>query len=260
MALPGKEVRLGRIFSGQGKTLIVPIDHSLGSGPIQGLKSPSDIIEILLAEGVNAILTTYGVASRFAPLLSKTGLIIRMDGGPTDHAEDPEATGIMCTVEDALRIGADAIITSIWLGGPHEIRTATQAMKLSGECDVWGMPLIIETFISSNIEKTVTNVALISRIAAELGADVVKTYLRGDEEKYREVTATCFRPIVILGGDKSNDQLEVLNWAKIAINAGAAGTCIGRNIFQHNNPRGVIKALKAIIHSGASVDEVSHLI
>jgi DhnA family fructose-bisphosphate aldolase class Ia len=183
-----------------------------------------------------------------------------MDGGPTDLSSDPEATGLMCQVKDAVRLGADAVITSIWLGGEHEARTMTQAMRLAGECEAWGMPLLIETFMSSGVEITIDHIALISRIAAELGADIIKTYLRGDVKSYQKVTSTCFRPVVILGGEKSNDELQVLKWVKTAIDAGAAGSCIGRNVIQHKNPVGVIRALKAIIHEGAEINDVAGML
>lgn len=258
MGLSGKKIRLGRIFGSDGKTLIVPIDHGLGSGPVSGLEQPQKIIELLISEGVDAILTTYGVARKNAHLFGNTGLILRMDGGPTDLSGDPEATELMCTVEDAVRLGADAVITSTWLGGEHEARTMSLAMKLAGECEAWGMPLFIETFMSSGVEVSIDHISLASRAAAELGADVVKTYLRGDAESYRKVTNSCFRPIVILGGEKSNDELEVLKWAETAIGGGAAGSCIGRNVFQHRNPAGVLKALKSIIHEDAKVKDVAH--
>ncbi len=259
MGLPGKKIRLNRIFGNDGRTLIVPIDHGLGSGPVAGLEQASKIIETLVSGGVDAILTAYGVAKKFAPVFGRLGLILRMDGGPTDLAKDPENTDLMCTVEDALRLGADAVITSIWLGGDHETRTMKLAMKLAGQCEEWGMPLIVETFMSSGVEINIEHIALVSRVAAELGADVVKTYLRGDAKAFRRVTDTCFRPIVILGGERSDDELQALKWVKTAIDAGAAGSCIGRNVFQHRNPAGLIKALRAIVHDGAKVEEVSSM-
>lgn len=257
MGLPGKKIRLSRIFGNDGKTLIVPIDHGLGSGPIAGLEQSSKIIETLISGGADAILTAYGVARKFAPVFGNVGLILRMDGGPTDLAKDPEDTDLMCTVEDAVRLGADAVITSIWLGGNHETRTMKLAMKLAGQCEEWGMPLFIETFMSSGVEVNIKHIALASRVAAELGADVVKTYLRGDAKSYRKVTNTCFRPIVILGGEKSDGELQVLRWVKTAVDAGAAGSCIGRNVFQHKNPAGLVRALRAIIHDGAEVEKVA---
>lgn len=260
MASPGKTVRLGRIFRDNGKTLIVPIDHGLASGPVRGLENPAEMVNTLVSSGVDAILTTYGIATRYAHLFANTSLVLRIDGGPSDFSKDPEATGLMCTVADALRIGADAVISSIWLGGAHEARSMSLATTLAGECEAWGMPLIIETFMSSELDPTVNNIALVSRIAAELGADIVKTYFRGDVKDYQQITNSCFRPIVILGGEKTGDPLQVLKWVKTAVDAGAAGSCIGRNVFQHENPGGLIKALKAIIHENAGIDDVSHLV
>jgi DhnA family fructose-bisphosphate aldolase class Ia len=260
MSMPGKRIRLGRIFGNNDRTLIVPIDHGLGSGPVQGLERVEDVIEMLTAAKVDAILTTYGSAKRYAHLFKRIGLILRIDGGPTDYATDPEATTIMYSVEDAVQLGADAIITSIWLGGSHEVRTAVDAMKLAAACDRWGMPLIIETFMSAEKEATIENVSMASRIAAELGADMVKTYLTGNVDSYRRVTETCFRPVVILGGEKSEDPLSVLHWARTALDAGAAGTCIGRNIFQHNNPPGLLAALAKIIHDDMNVEQVRDLV
>lgn len=260
MSSPGKAVRLSRIFSPNYRTLIVPIDHGLGSGPINGLENSEKILQLLISSKVNAIITSYGVASKYSHMFGQTGLIIRVDGGPTDHSEDPEGTAVMCTVEDAVRLGADGIITSIWIGGAHEERAACEAMKLAGACELWGLPLIIEPFISANIEISIENIALGARVAAELGADIVKTYLRGDKNTYKKVVDSCFRPLVILGGEKSDNPLNVLSWARTALDAGATGTCIGRNIFQHENPAGLLVALNAIIHEDMTVEQASILI
>ena len=260
MSTPGKKIRLGRIFGKNDRTFIVPIDHGLGSGPVQGLERVDDVIAMLVTAKVDAILTTYGSAIKNAHLFNRIGLILRIDGGPTDYANDPEATTIMYSVEDAIRLGADAIITSIWIGGAHEVRTAIDAAKLAADCEKFGMPLIIETFMSVEVEVTIENISMASRIAAELGADIIKTYLTGDADTYRRVTEQCFRPVVILGGEKSEDPLNVLRWARTALDAGAAGTCIGRNIFQHNNPPGLLSALTKIIHEDMNVEQVRHLV
>jgi DhnA family fructose-bisphosphate aldolase class Ia len=260
MSTAGKERRLGRIFGPDGRVLIVPIDHGLMSGAIRGLERPEETLETLIASGADAILAGYGVAKKFHRFLGGAGLILRLDGGPSDFGLDLEATDLMGTVEDAIRIGADAVITSTWLGGPHEARAAAAAMRLAAACDAWGMPLMVETFMSSGFQPTIENIAMAARIACELGADVIKTYLAGDAAAYKRVTGECFAPVVILGGEKTNDELAVLRWAKTAIDAGAAGTCIGRNVLQHQNPGGVTKALRAIIHEGAAVEQVACLI
>jgi DhnA family fructose-bisphosphate aldolase class Ia len=224
------------------------------------LEFPEKTIDDLKRGGADAFIATYGIAKKFYKCFAGHGLILRMDGGPSDFAPDIEATDIMCTVEDAIRLGVDAVITSTWLGGPHEARTVASAMRLAAQCDAWGIPLIIETFVSSKLKPTVESVSMAARIGCEIGADVIKTYLVGDAESYKKVTDNCFCPIVILGGEKTDDELLVLKWAKTAIDAGAAGTSIGRNVFQHKNPTGVTKALRAIIHENASVEQAAQFL
>jgi DhnA family fructose-bisphosphate aldolase class Ia len=260
MVNPGKELRLGKIFAKDKKTLIVPLDHGIVSGPVKGLEFPRKTIDELKKGGADAFIVTYGMIRNFYKCFEGYGVILRMDGGPSDYANDMEATDLMCTVEDALRIGADAVITSTWLGGPHEARTVASAMRLAAQCDAWGMPLIIETFVSSEIDLTVESVSMAARIGCELGADAIKTYLVGDATEYRKVTESCYCPVVVLGGEKADDELLVLKWTKTAIEAGAAGTSIGRNVFQHKNPQGVTKAMRAIIHENASVEHAAQFI
>ncbi len=260
MSSPGKELRLGRIFGRDGKTLISPLDQSIASGPVNGLEFPGKIIDDLKRGGADAFIVTYGIAKNFYKCFEGHGLILRMDGGPSDFAHDMEATDLMCTVEDAMRLGVDAVITSTWLGGSHETRTVASAMRLAAQCDTWGMPLIIETFMSSEIQQTVENVSKAARIGCEIGADAIKTYLVGDTETYKQVTDNCYCPVVILGGEKVDDELLVLKWAKTAVDAGAAGTSIGRNVFQHKNPIGVTKALRAIIHENASLEQATQFL
>jgi len=256
----GKELRLSKIFGKDGKTLIVPLDHGIVSGPINGLEYPEKTIENIKKGGADAFIATYGIAKKFYKCFKGYGVILRLDGGPSDFASDIEETNNMCTVEDAIRLGVDAIITSTWLGGPHEARTVTSAMRLAAQCDAWGMPLIIETFVSSKLEPTLENVKVAARIGCEIGADVIKTYLVGNVELYKKIIESCFCPILILGGEKTDDKLLVLKWTKTAIDAGAVGTSIGRNVIQHKNPTGVTRALRAIIHENASVEQAAQFL
>ena len=224
------------------------------------MEFPEKTIDNLKRGGADAFITTYGMAKIFYKCFMGHGLILRLDGGPSDFALDIEETNNMCTVEDAIRLGVDAVITSTWLGGPHEARTVASAMRLAAQCDAWGMPLIIETFVSSKLKPTIENVRIAARIGCEIGADVIKTYLVGNVESYKKITEDCFCPILILGGEKTDDELMVLKWAKTAIDAGAAGTSIGRNVFQHRNPTGVTKALRAIIHENALVEQAAQFL
>lgn len=260
MCNTGKELRLSKIFGRDGKTLIVPLDHGICSGAVNGLEFPERTINNLKEGGVDAFIATYGMVKKFHKDFAGYGLILRMDGGPSDFANDIEETKLMCTLEDAIRLGVDAVITSTWLGGPNEARTVASSMRLAAQCDAWGVPLIIETFVSSCLEPTVQNVAMAARIGCEIGADVIKTYLVGDAKAYSQVTKECFCPVVILGGEKSDDELMVLKWTKTAIDAGACGTSIGRNVYQHKNPIGVTKAMRAIIHGNASVEEATQFL
>jgi class I fructose-bisphosphate aldolase len=248
--------RLDRIFRPSGRALIVAMDHGLLDGPSPGLENPAEAITKIVAGGADAVLTSYGIARRFARELAPLGLILRVDGGATSLGPAGGPPSLLYRVEDALRLGADAIALNGFPGAPHEGASLENITRAIGLAHPWGLPVMAEMvpggFDSPPEWRTADNIALAVRVAAELGADLVKTpYVAG----FQRVIEPCYVPVVILGGAKRGNERAMLADIKTAIAAGAAGVAIGRNIFQAEDPALMTAAVAAIIHQDASVEQ-----
>ncbi len=252
--------RLSHIFRPDGRALIAAFDHGLIDGPIKGLEHPGDTLARIVAGGCDAVLTSFGVASRFARELAPVGLILRLDGGGTKLGKmGPGAQ--FHTVEAALRLGADAVVVSAFPGAAHEEATLHTLATVIDEAHAWGMPVMAEMqpggFDSGPEFCTAENVALSARVAAELGADWVKAPYAPD---FGHVVSACYVPVVMLGGAKKNSERTMLENIKNAVEAGGAGVAIGRNIFQADDPQCMTAAVAAILHHDASVDEAMSIL
>jgi DhnA family fructose-bisphosphate aldolase class Ia len=248
--------RLNHIFRPDGRALIVAMDHGLIDGPCYGLEDPGQAITKVVAGGADAVLTSYGVARRYARELAPIGLILRADGGATSLGTNDGPGAVFYTPEDALRLGADAVALSTYPGSPQEVPTLHNLSQLVSEAHTWGLPVMAETvpggFDSGPEFRTQDSIALSVRVAAELGADFVKTpYTSG----FEAVTGSCYVPVVILGGAKRGNERSMLADIKAAVDTGARGVAIGRNIFQADDPAAMTAAVAAILHDGATVDE-----
>jgi class I fructose-bisphosphate aldolase/fructose-bisphosphate aldolase/2-amino-3,7-dideoxy-D-threo-hept-6-ulosonate synthase len=248
---------MNRIFRSQdGRAMIVAMDHALLDGPCPGLEDPGQTIDKIVAGGADAVLTSYGVARRFARELAPIGLILRVDGGNTSLGTGGGPGALFYGVEEALRLGADAVGVTAFPGAPEEMETLETLAAVIGEAHAWGLPVMAEMvpggFDSAPEYRTPASISLSVRVAAELGADFVKTpYTAG----FEAVTSTCYVPVVILGGARRGNERDMLADIKDAMDAGGVGVAIGRNIFQAENPTAMAAAVAAILHDGASVDE-----
>lgn len=247
--------RLSRIFRPDGRALIVAFDHGLTEGPIQGVESPAQTLGAIVAAGADAVLASYGTALRFAQVLAPAGLILRIDGGGTSLGRMTPA-GQFFSVEDALRLGADAVAVTAFPGTPEEEMSLRCLAQVISEAHRWGLPVLGEMqpggFDAGPEYHTAEKVAIVARVAAEMGADWVKIpYAEG----FSHVAQTCYVPAVILGGAKMGDERTLLATIKQAVEAGAAGVAMGRNIFQAKDPAAMTAAVAAIVHGGAAVDE-----
>lgn len=251
--------RLSRIFRPDGRTLIVALDHGLTEGAVKGLEKPSEILGKIVAGGADAILTSYGVAIRFAEEISRIGLILRLDVGGTKLGKMGPGVQFF-RVEDALRVGADAVAVSAFPGTPDERTTLRTLAAVIAEAHTWGLPAMAEMqpggFDAGPEFFTVENIALAARIAAELGADWLKVPYADD---FQRVVQSCYVPAVMLGGARIDDPRLLFETVWKAVRAGASGIAIGRNIFQAEDPAAIVRALVAIVHEGAGVDEASRL-
>jgi len=247
--------RLNRIFRADGRVLIVAFDHGMIDGPAKGMEQPRATLEKIVAGGADAILTTYGTATRFAREIASLGLIMRLDGGGTKLGDMGQG-GIFYTIEDALRLGADAVAVSAFPGAADETESLERLANVVGEAHAWGIPVMGEMvpggFDSPAEVRTAESVSIAARVGAELGADWMKIpYAEG----FKQVVDGCYVPVVILGGAKKGSERMMLENIKGALDVGAVGVAIGRNIFQSEDPQAMTAAVAALIHEDASIDE-----
>lgn len=252
-----KAIRLGRIFQADQKTVIVACDHAGFMGPVKGLEKPGALLDILRDTGVDAVLTTYGVASRFSDRMGKLGLILRMDGGTSMKAAQTGEINQIFAIEDACRLGADAVICMGMIGYPEEASSLANLTSLVAEASFWNMPVIAEMLVKPGAGGSVSpeEVGFAMRIGAELGADLIKASYARPEAEYVKALASCYRPVVVLGGEKTHQDGELLEAIAEALHAGASGVAIGRNVWQHKDPAGICRALVALVHGGVKVND-----
>ena len=198
--------RLRRIFRPDGRTLIVACDHGMISGPDRGIERLGDTLQRVIAGGVDAVMASYGTASRFEDLLAGVGLVLRIDGAGTVLGPMDGPGAQFYTVEDALRLGADALCVTAFPGSRHEEATLEVLARVIRQAHAWGLPVMAEMvpggFDSGPEFRTLRSVSVAARVAAELGADWVKTsYAPG----FEQVVATCYVPVVVLGGPGQAD-------------------------------------------------------
>lgn len=250
--------RLNHIFRENGKTLIVAMDHGSVFGTMAGLEKPGEVIEKVRRGGADAILTTYGVGKRFVREIGDMGLILRVDGGHSALAPEWGPLQLIYQVQDALRLGADAVGTMGMPGSKFQAQTLPYLSELVGQCAEWNMPVLAEMlpggFENPETLWTPENVADVCRIGAELGADIIKTAYTGDVDGFARIVEQVYVPIVVLGGSKSDDPRDLLVKIHGAMQAGARGVACGRNIYQWKEPEKMVQAVAAIIHDGATVD------
>ena len=252
--------RLKHIFKPDGRAFIVAFDHGMIDGPAKGMEQPAGILRAIAEGGADAILTTYGTAEKFAEEIEPLGLIMRLDGGGTKLGKMGPGS-LFYSVEDALRIGADAVAVSAFPGAPEEEDSLRTLAMIIGEAHDWGLPVMGEMvpggFDSPDHMRTAESIAIAARVGAELGADWVKIpYAEG----FDAVTSTCYVPAVILGGAKKGSEREMLEKIRTALDVGAKGVAIGRNIFQADNPKAMVAAIAALIHDNVSIDEAMEVL
>ena len=256
----GKKRRLRRIFQKDNRTVIVPMDHGVTIGPVKGLVNMQSIIDKLLLGGVDAVLINRGIAKRF--VTGNAGLIVHLSG-ITTYCPDPNNKVQIGSVDDAVRLGADAVSVHINVGAKQEAEMLSTLGKVACECDDFGMPLLAMMYPRGpNIKDShaVDVVAHAARLGAELGADIIKTNYTGDAESFKQVVDCCPVPVIIAGGPKAETSRDVLQMVTDSVTAGGAGLSIGRNVFQHEDPAKMVKALSAIVHKEASVAEAMKLL
>ncbi len=255
----GKQIRLERIINrDSGKTVIVPMDHGVSVGPILGITNMREAMSQAALGGANAVVVHKGVVARgHRKSGPDMGLIVHLSGS-TSLSPEPNAKTLVCTVEEAIKLGADAVSVHVNIGNGHEKEMLRDFGKVAEVASEWGMPLLAMIYPRGEKIKDEYDPEAIkhaARLGAELGADVVKVSYTGTPESFSKVIKGCHVPVIIAGGPKMDSDRAILEMVKGAIEAGSAGTSIGRNVFQHKNPDKIVRALSMIVHDDASVDD-----
>lgn len=253
--MTAKAKRLRRIFQEDGRAFVVPIDHAVTSGPIAGIESPRSTIAAMVESGVDAMIVHRGVVTGGAwPIDSDAGLIVHLSAG-TELSGSPELKSAVCAVEDAVKLGADAVSVHVSLGTGHDSEALSRLGATAGACQEWGMPLLAMMYAYGEAARGRTSTAHLARIGAELGADCVKVDQPDDREQLDALLSGCFCPVMVAGGRRVDDDRRVLSRVEAALTAGAAGACVGRNAYQHPRPSRFAKALGDVVHGRRSADE-----
>ncbi|HPD38127.1 MAG TPA: 3-hydroxy-5-phosphonooxypentane-2,4-dione thiolase [Mesotoga infera] len=251
----GKANRLSRIFNRSGKTIMLALDHGMALGPMQGLERPAEMLD-KLTSFTDSIMLNKGILRNCYTPNGHVGIVLRVSGAATIAGEDLTNESITTTVIEALRLSADAVATSIYVGTSNEHSTIRDLAQLCDECETYGLPVLAVTAIGKDRERKTDPryLSLAVRVAVEMGADIVKTYYC-DEKFEKVVEAAAGIPIVIAGGPKMDSVLDVLKIAENATRAGARGVDMGRNVWQHERPVEMLLALKDIVNDGVSAEE-----
>jgi len=260
----GKDVRMERLVDrDSGRTVIIPMDHGTTVGPIAGLRDMKKAVQMVVDGGANAIIAHKGaVGSGHRRHGGDIGLIIHLNASTT-LGLDPNEKVMVCTVEEAVKMGADGVSIHVNLGANTEPQMLRCLGTVSGKCTEWGMPLVAMMYtrgpkIADSYDVKYTKHA--ARVGAELGADIVKCVYTGDPESFGEVVDGCPVPVVIAGGEKMETDREILEMVAGSLEAGGKGVSIGRNAFQHKHPDKMVAAIAKLVHEDAPVDDALALL
>jgi len=240
----GMQSRLARVFRpATGRTVMLAIDHGYFQGPTTGLERV-DLSIVPLLPYADALMATRGIVRSTIPPAASPPIVLRASGGPSILRELSDEQ-IAVSMEDAARINAAAVAVQVFIGGEHETQSVHNMTRLVDQGQRYGIPVLAVTAVGRELTRDARYLRLATRICAELGAHVVKTYYCAED--FDTVTAGCPVPVVMAGGKKL-PELEALAMAHRAITEGAAGVDMGRNIFQSEHPAAMIQAVSAIVH------------
>ena len=259
MTILGKNIRLERIINrNTRRTIIVPMDHGISVGPIDGIIDIKSAIANVSQAGANAIVEHKGLVGQgHRKEGSDIGLIIHLSAS-TSLSPFPNSKSLVCSVEEAVKLGADAVSIHLNIGDALEREMLSDFGRVSYEARTWGMPLLAMVYPRGEKIKDEYDSGLIkqaARVGYEMGADIVKVLYTGSVETFREVLEGVSIPMVIAGGAKMNSDKEILEMVKGSIDAGGSGVSIGRNVFQHREPSSMVKAISVIVTDNGSVDD-----
>ena len=252
----GMANRMAQLIQSDGHALFLPVDHGYFQGPTRKLEEPRKTIELLLPYA-DALFITRGVLRSCVDPDNTKPVILRVSGGTSMVGKDLADEGITTSMEEAIRLNASAVGISIFVGSDCEKESLLNLSKLVNEGERYGIPVMAVTAVGKELEKRNGRyLALACRIAAELGARVVKTYWC---EGFEKVTGGCPVPVIMAGGPQVDTELEVLEFVYDGMQKGAIGVNLGRNIWQNDFPVAMIKAIRAVVHENATPKEAQEI-
>ena len=252
--------RMRRIFGEDGRTVIVAMDHGMGMEVNPALDHTEEILKAIIAGGADALLLSYGIAVKYMDILQDVGVIVRCDRGYS-ALTSKGGTGcpnLLFSVEDALRIGADAVACNGFPGVPEEQACMKNVSELVRQGNAWGVPVMAEMLPGgfANSAPTFEETRLAVRTGCEYGASIIKTKFVGNDEEFRQIVEASYQPVVILGGAATKELPGLFSCIEKAIKLGASGVAIGRNVWNHPDPEAVTRALVKLVHQGASASDI----
>ncbi|MEM1294728.1 MAG: hypothetical protein AAGH89_05140 [Verrucomicrobiota bacterium] len=250
-----EEDLLSKFFQPDGKTVILPLDHGTAI-PVQGMEDPGKIIRSVKPH-VDGFVMNLGTAVRFGKELEGSGVCLRTDVYKPDVEEGAYK---VYGIDEAEEVGAHAVMQMLYPGHGYETEITRDCAETIAECLPVGMPTIIEALpvgLGRSDDYTAAKVGFAVRQAAELGATVVKTaYPTGaTKDEFKAIVEGCFVPVIVLGGAAMGDDEALLGMVRNAMDAGAAGIAVGRNVWQHRNPKLIAKRLQAVVHENCAVEQ-----
>lgn len=245
----GMQSRLARIFNPEsGRTVMLAFDHGYFQGPTTGLERIDINIAPLFAH-TDVLMCTRGVLRSVVPAAVNKPVVMRASGGNSILTELSNET-VAVAIEDALRLNVAAMAAQVYIGSEYEHQSIKNIIQLVDQGMRYGMPTMAVTGVGKDMARDQRYFSLATRIAAEMGANIIKTYFV--DEGFERIAAGCPVPIVIAGGKKLPER-EALEMCFKALDQGASGVDMGRNIFQSESPVAMLHAVKAVVHENASV-------
>jgi putative autoinducer-2 (AI-2) aldolase len=246
----GMKSRLSRLIKPDGHCQFLPIDHGYFQGPTRCLERPGETIKELVPFADGLFVTRGVLRSAISPDI-ETPIILRVSGGTSVVGKDLADEILTTSIDEIIRLNVAAVGISIFVGSDYERETLESLSVLVNECEDYGIPVMAVTAVGKELEKrTGRYLALACRIAAELGAKIVKTYY--SKEDFDKVTNGCPVPVVIAGGPKCETELEVFEFVYDGMQKGAIGVNLGRNVWQNPHPVAMMRALNSVIHDNAA--------
>lgn len=252
----GMKNRMSKIIRPEdNRCVMLAVDHGYFLGPTERLEVPSNIIKPLLPYA-DSLMLTRGILRTSVNPNNGIPIVLRVSGGSSIVGEDLSNETITTSVEEAIRLNASCLAISIFVGSKHEHQTLSNLAKLVNEGERYGIPVLAVTAVGKEMARDARYLSLACRIAAELGAHIVKTYFC---ENFEKVIEGCPIPVIIAGGKKLQE-VDALELAYNAVQHGAAGVDMGRNIWQSDYAVKMIKAVRAIVHENLNVNEAYNIL